>query len=227
VKEFSGHTHTPWSVDFSANGKILASSGEDATIRLWDIENGLLIKTLKDHKRTVWDVKFSPDGSKMASASYDKTVKIWNVNNGVLIRTITGHSEAVVALAFSPDGQQLASTSDDKTCKLWNVNTGSLIRTFGEVPEHIQAVAFSPDNKRLLTSGRDKPMIGEFLQNFLGDSKYNKGVSVRLWNLQTGELLQTFSSHANDANDVAYSPDGNCFASASADKTVQLWKLIK
>ena len=94
-----------------------------------------------------------------------------------------------------------------------------------KVPEHVQAIDFSPDDKRLLTGGRDKPMIGELLQNFFGDSKINPGVSARLWDLTTGSLLQTFSRHANDAMDVAYSHDGNWIATASADKTVEIWKL--
>ncbi len=50
----------------------------------------------------------------------------------------------------------------------------------------MQAVAFSSDDKRLLTGGRDKPMIGEFLQNFFGDSYVNKGVSARLWDVNSG-----------------------------------------
>jgi WD40 repeat protein len=56
-------------------------------------------------------------------------------------------------------------------------------------------------------------MIGEFMQNLFGDSYYNKGVSMRLWNIQSGAVLQTFSEHANDVNDVAYSADGNWIAS--------------
>jgi len=95
------------------------------------------------------------------------------------------------------------------------------------VAEHVQAVAFSPDNKRLITGGRDKPMIGEFLQGIFGDSRYNPGVSARLWDVETGELLQTFTKHGNDVMDVAYSHDGNWIATASADRTVEVWKINK
>ena len=226
VKEFSGHKGTVWSVNFSPDGKTIASSGEDAAIKLWDVESGRLVRTLLGHTLTVWDVKFSPDGSNIASGSFDKTVKIWNANNGTLIYSLNDHSEAIVSLAFSPDGKMLASTSDDKTIKLWETTDWRLIRTL-EVPEHVQAADFSPNNKWLLTGGRDKPAIGELLQNFLGDSEYTKGVSMRLWDVETGRLLQTFSQHSNDVNDVAWCSDGKWIVSGSSDKTVELWRLSK
>lgn len=222
LKEFSVNDKTTWSVDFSADGKFIAGAGEDATIKIWDIASGQLVRTLAGHTANIWDVKFSPDGSRIASGSFDATVKIWDAVSGKLLQNLTDHSEAIVSLAFSPDDKMLVTTSDDKSIKLWNTADWKLMRSL-TVPEHSQASVFSPDSKLLLTGGRDKPAIGEFLQNFFGDSKYNKGVSMRLWDVGTGKLLQTFSSHANDVNDVSWSKDGKFIASASSDKTIEIW----
>ncbi len=226
LKEFSGHSNTVWHLAYSPDGTTLASSGEDSAIKLWNIESGSLIRTLKGHRLTIWSVKFSPDGSKLASGSFDASLKIWDVKTGELLKNITGHTEAIVDLAYSHDGKLIASTSDDKTIRLWNAETGQEVRKM-MVPEHIQAVTFSPDDKRLMTGGRDKPMIGEFLQEIFGDSEINKGVSARLWDVQTGELLQTFSDHSNDVNDIAYSNDGVWIATAGSDKLVRLYKVVK
>jgi len=224
LKEFKGHSGTVWTVAFSNDGKKIASGGNDGLVNIWDVETGSLLHRLQGHKRIVWSVKFNPDGTKLASASFDFTIKLWNVDDGKLVWDNKEHKETVVDIAFSHDGKMLASTSDDKTIKLWNVAEQKLIRTM-KVAEHVQAVAFSPDDKRLMTGGRDKPLIGEFLQEIFGDSKFNPGVSARLWDVESGKLLQTFTTHSNDVMDVAYSNDGKRVVTASADKTVDLWKL--
>ena len=226
IRDLKEHSGTVWTVAFSNDGKKIASGGNDGLVNIWDAETGKLLHKLEGHKRIVWSVKFNPDGATLASSSFDFSIKLWNVDDGKLVWDNKEHNETVVDIAFSHDGKLLASTSDDKTIKLWDVAEQKLIRTM-RVAEHVQAVAFSPDDKRLMTGGRDKPMIGEFLQEIFGDSKCNPGVSARLWDVESGNLLQTFTTHANDVMDVAYSSDGKWVATASADKTVDLWKLIK
>jgi WD40 repeat protein len=225
IKEFTGHTGTVWTVAFSNDGTKIAAGGDDAMVLVWDT-SGALLQKLQGHKRIVWSVKFSRDDSKIASASFDFTVKLWNVADGKLLWDNKEHKETVVDLDFSHDSKLLASTSDDKTIRIWDVQQQKLLRTM-TVAEHVQAVAFSPDDKRLMTGGRDKPMIGEFLQNFFGNSEYNKGVSARLWDVASGKLLHTFTYHSNDVMDLAYSHDGSYIATASADKTVEVWRIVR
>ncbi|MBC7948221.1 MAG: WD40 repeat domain-containing protein [Chitinophagaceae bacterium] len=224
MREFHGHKGTVWTIDISPDGRNLASGGEDGVVRIWNTETGQVIHELKGHALNVWSVKFSPDGATLASGSFDKKIILWEVESGRLRQSISGHTQAVVAIAYSNDGKTVASTSDDKTIRLWNSSDGKPLRTLKGPREHVQAVTFSPDDTRLLTGGRDKPNSGEFLQNFFGDSKMNPGVSMRLWDIATGDILQTFSGHENDANDVAFSADGKWIVSGSADNTVQMWK---
>ena len=226
LNEFKGHRGTVWSVDISSDGQTVASSGDDATAIVWDTQSKQRRHTLQGHTRTIWSVKISPDGKKIVTASYDASIKLWDAMNGKLQQTINEHTEAIVDVAFSHDGRMFATTSDDKTIKVWATHDLSLIRTMN-VAEHVQAVVFSPDDKRLLTGGRDKPMPGEFLQEIFGDSEVNRGISMRLWDVHSGRLLQTFTDHSNDVNDVAYSNDGLWIASASDDKTVRVYRVVK
>lgn len=222
MRKFSANDQPLWSVDISPDGKTIACAGEDKTIRIWELASGKLVKELKGHSLNIWAVKYSPDGNQLASGSFDSGLKIWDARSGALLHNLTQHSQAIVDLAFSHDGKLLVTTSDDKTIKLWHMPEARLVRNLA-VPEHIQAVAFSPDDRYLLTGGRDKPMIGEFLQNIFGNSKFNKGVSARLWDVASGKLLQTYRHHSNDVNDVSYSPNGLTIALASEDNTVELW----
>jgi WD40 repeat protein len=225
VKTLAGHNGTSWSIAFSPDDKWIVSGGEDNMVRLWDVQTGELLRTMKGHTLNIWSVKFSPDSKKIISTGFDKTIKIWNSETGELIWDHKAHSEAIVELAIAPDGKSFASCSDDLTIKFWDINTGKLLSTLEGSKEHVQGLAFSPDGKRLMSSGRDKSMFGELLQNFIGDSKFNKGVSARMWDLGTGKIIQTFSAHSNDANDVAWSSDGKWIATGSADKTIHLWRV--
>ena len=76
----SGHNDLVWSVDFSPDGRFLASGSSDRTVRLWSLENGSALRALEGHTGDVNTVNFSPDGSLLASGSDDKTVCLWDVS---------------------------------------------------------------------------------------------------------------------------------------------------
>ena len=70
-------------VAFSADGRLLASAGEDRTIHLWDLTTGQPSGVLTGHHDKVSALAFSPDGSRLASGSLDKTVRLWNLQKAL------------------------------------------------------------------------------------------------------------------------------------------------
>jgi WD40 repeat protein len=115
-----GHTHIVRSLAMSADGKLLVSGSLDKTIKIWQLETGQLIRTLKGHQAEVCAIALGPDEQIIASGSADKTIKLWHVQTGELLATFTGHSDVVTAVAFTASGDILVSGSLDKTIKIWH-----------------------------------------------------------------------------------------------------------
>ncbi len=195
------HEAAVMSVNFSPQGKTIATASADKTVKIWNL-NGREIQTLKGHQALVNSVIFSRDGQTIATASEDKTAKLWNLN-GKQIKTLIGHQAAVNSVVFSPDGQTIATASEDKTVKLWGRN-GKEIKTLIGHKAAIKSVNFSPDGQTIATASADN--------------------TVKLWN-RNGQEIRTLSGHKDWIWSVSFSPDGKTIATASKDSTVKLWTL--
>ena len=194
-------------------GGILVSGNDDRTVKLWDLATGKCYQTLRGHANSVCAVAFSPDDRTLASGSEDQTVKLYDVNTGECRHTLRGHTSRIWSVAFSPDGQTLASGSEDYTIKIWDVNTAQCRQTLQAHTSWVCAVAFSPIPP-------NPPSLGG-QGGILASGSYDQ--TVKLWDLKTGECLQTLAGHTNWVWSVAFSPDGQILASGSGDHSVKLW----
>ena len=110
-------------------------------------------------------------------------------------------------IAFSPDGNTLASATEWGYVYVWDVSDLGRIHREHRMNAHdvrARGVAFSPDGLTLASGGGDE--------------------TIRLWNLDTGELTTELDGHEDQVLSVAFGGD-NVLASASADSTVRLWNL--
>ena len=217
LKSFGG-LYTTLSLCFSPDGKVLASSGDDwdSNIRLWDVQTGERLKTLK--KRTAFEdyegrdvnsVVFSPDRRTIASGSGNGTIRLWNVHTGEFIKYLEGHRKSVNSVVFSPNGNTLLSTGEDGVC-LWDVDTGEYIE---EVEISAVSAAFSPDGKTCAIASE----TGISVRNartfqFLKDLRENRGSED---NNFRGKDIGSIGS-------VAFSPDGNTLVSCGGNN-IHLW----
>jgi WD40 repeat protein len=106
------------SVEWSRDGKRVATAGSDGTAKVWSAESGELLLTLKDHVSSVNSIAFSPDGSRLATGSSDRTARVWDASTGACLLTLRSHHGVVNGVAFSPDGKRLATGGVDNCVHL-------------------------------------------------------------------------------------------------------------
>jgi WD40 repeat protein len=140
----TGHTKSANAVVFSPDNRWLASGGKDNVIKIWDLANGNILRTLYGHTSNVNALAVSPDGKLLASGSgdinderdlgaftqggviggvADNSVRIWSVQTGQQLQVLRGHELPVAAIAFSSDGHSLTSVGGD-AIKVWDVAAG-------------------------------------------------------------------------------------------------------
>jgi WD40 repeat protein len=130
-------------VAFSPDGSLVAGSGDDSSIKLWRVSDGLLVRVLTGGSSHIYTFAFSPDGQWLASggrgqsaiatfwkqiAGYrwspkGKTVRLWRMRDGALLSVLADHVDDVWSVAISPDGQWLASGAEEGTVKLYRLRS--------------------------------------------------------------------------------------------------------
>merc|ERR1719362_2847796 len=236
-----GHTNVVQHLAFSSNGKHLASSSADLTVKLWLQESGRFdcAKTLTGHDHNVSCVEFMPSGDFLLTCSRDTTIKMWEVESGYCVKTLTGHTAWVRSLAVNKPGTILASCGDDHVVRLWNLAKGeSRAPLYGH--EHVvNAVAFSSgpadtgiaeyllkqSGGKVSTLKKPKGKDAEAAPGGLHLVSCARDKKVIVWSVKTGDIIFTLIGHDAWVRDVQFHPLGPFVISVSEDKTIRTWNM--
>lgn len=228
------HGEAVFGLDFSQDGNFLATGSADHTLKIWQVAQEMpieheptLCQTFTGHGHWVRAISIAPHRDFIVSGSADRTIHIWptHLTEPLIeepLTTLNGHSLSVRAIAMSPNGQILASGSADQTIQIWPVAdilgdrseslpTPQTVLTGHKAP--VDTVAFSSDSQLLASGGVD--------------------CSIKIWQMNSQQLLCTLTDHTEPITSVAFSPNpesplnhpGYLLASGSVDCSIKIWQI--
>jgi len=192
-------------VDFSLDGKYIATGDVDGDVSFWEVGDDEPIDYV-NLGGEVQGVAFSPDNRYLAAEGNDGNVIVWLLD--VATRTtvrgtyVDDDADNINSIAYSPDGNYVAVAVDLQWAYLWDLNSGERLGWGQTDASEVYEVAFSPDN-RYLATGNDN-----------GD--------LTLWELNswwTDDVNTIDFKPGGNVASVAFSPDGNYLAADGYDGT--------
>ena len=196
-----GHDGAVNSIDSSAAG-IVATAGNDGTVRLWSADLRTAVRTIAAHGDRVVCARFSPAGDVLATTSRDQTIRLWSPSDGALVRELRGHQGSVDGAAWSPDGTRLATAGRDGALRIWDVRADRQPLLRAGHADVVRALAWSPDGSRIATASYDR--------------------TLGLWDASDGRLLRRFGGHEAPVRGVAFTASANELVSIAVDG-VRTW----
>jgi WD40 repeat protein len=190
------HTSEVYGVEFSPDGSLLASCGNDNSLRIWNAENGELTQVFPNQGYE--GLAFSPNGPILAASCRTGRINIWDIRKGKVRLALEGHTWNPRSLAFSPDGRTLASGSLDGTLRFWDAGTGRMKEVIEGYGDIVAYVAFSRDGKHVaFAAGQEGGLY--------------------VMNAETRKIQLTLKGHTGRVGPIAFNPDGSTLASTARD----------
>ncbi|KAM5474990.1 ubiquitin-binding SDF ubiquitin ligase complex subunit met30 [Microsporum audouinii] len=220
------------------HGNYLATGSYDATVKLWSLDPGELLRTFEGHTASIRALQF--DGHKIISGSLDRTIKIWNWQTGECVLTFSGHDDGIIGLDVA--GNILASSSMDEIIKAWNFENKEAFTLRGH-SDAVNSVKLDMASHELGLAGStlvttyDKAVEGiqvSYGSGFLTHPErplpplYVLSASLddtlRLWNTTSGACERANLGHTNGI--WALAVDGLRAVSGAGDSITKVWDVV-
>ena len=188
---------------FSPEGDLLVAISLDDKIRIFNSENGHLIKELETSECNINQVVFSHDSLKFASISSNGIIEVWDAQTFKLINALNINSLKIKDITFSLDGEMLLIASN--TLAFWNIIKGEKLFE-KDCSGGCASIAISPQNGDIATA--------------------NKDGSIKILNQIDGTIKFNFFGHLNEISDVYFCKNHSKLIFSKIN-TINVWDYIK
>ena len=151
------HKDTVVSLDFSHDGKRLASGSTDQIAKVTEVATGKHLQLFEGHTHHVLDVSFRADGRVLATAGADGAVNTWDLILGERKKKVTGWNKEVTSLQFIGATNRIVTSAGDNLIRIIDDN-GRQVRSIANLPDFMQAAASSADGAMILGGGEDSTL---------------------------------------------------------------------
>ncbi|KAM7514392.1 hypothetical protein LguiA_003975 [Lonicera macranthoides] len=213
INTLTKHKGPIFSLKWNKKGDYLLSGSVDKTAIVWDIKTGEWKQQFEFHSAPTLDVDWR-NNTQFATCSTDNMIYVCKVGENRPIKTFSGHQGEVNAIKWDPTGSLLASCSDDYTAKIWSMKQDTCLHDLKDHAKEIYTIKWSPTGP-----GTNNPNQQLVLASASFDS------TIKLWDVETGNLLYSLSGHRDPVYSVAFSPNGEYLASGSLDKCLHIWSV--
>lgn len=148
------HRDSVLSLDFSPDGKQLASGGADKAVRVFQVTDGKQVKLFEGHTHHVLGVAWRNDGRILASAGADNVVKIWDMLTGDRKKNIEGWDKEVTSVQFVGPADQMLTTSGDSKVRVVR-DSGGEVRLLPGPADFMQGAAATRTGDIMVAGGQD------------------------------------------------------------------------
>jgi WD40 repeat protein len=203
---FEGHDVDVNSIAFSPDGSMLATTGDDGALKVWNPESGELIASHRG-EGPVWGPSFSAEGPRVSASWTDEgSVRVMDPRTGRIVSAVEGIQTGPFDTDLSPDGRRIAVTEAfDRHILVFDVASGKQLFILRGLRYGATTVAWNPEGRLIATAANDG--------------------SVYIWDGRTGRQSSELIGHTGGTITVDWSPDSGRLLSGAFDGTARVWEL--
>ncbi|KAM0919325.1 hypothetical protein ACQ4PT_008249 [Festuca glaucescens] len=152
------HSDEVWFLQFSNNGKYLASASNDKSAIIWKVhESGELLPkhVLTGHEKPVMMVAWSPDDCQLLTCGMEEAIRRWDVESGKCIHVYEKPSLGLMSCGWFPDGKQILCGLTDQSLSLWDLDGKQADCWKGQRTSKTSDFAVAKDGKLIITINSD------------------------------------------------------------------------